>query len=250
MTELEEYLEVAGFEPRRSQTDLYEHLIGATQRGVIAQAGTGTGKSAAVISAAAHMARATQTQSLIVTPTLTLMNQYRDGDLPVAYDAFPDLVFAELRGRAHYWCEMTKSGYDVMQSDYFGGCDGADGGCTLSGWAGHDDCETGCQSEHEIRWNCEYQAAKSKAMLCPTMQRRLSRSSRNQSGCAGRASGPLSPPAMIQWTRIWPSVLSAICSSHVTSSSSGSMPWMAASTSAIAALHHSNCARVSRSLSR
>jgi Rad3-related DNA helicase len=165
MSELNEYLEAAGFQPRKAQTDLYEHLIQADQRGVVAQAGTGTGKSAAVIAAAAHQSRTHFSQSIIVTPTLTLMNQYRDGDIPIAEMAFPDLVFAELRGRAHYWCEMTKSGYDVMQMDYFGGCDGAEAGCSLKGWAGHDDeCEPGCDEDHPLRWNCLYQAAKQNAM--------------------------------------------------------------------------------------
>lgn len=164
MTELEEYLEQAGFTPRKAQTDLYEHLIAATTRGVVSQAGTGTGKSAAVISAAAHMSRTTHRQSLIVTPTLTLMNQYRDGDIPIADKAFPDLQFGELRGRSHYWCEMTKSGYDMMGSEYLGGCEGSDGGCSLRGWQGHEDCEPGCQDEHEIRWECGYQSAKAFAM--------------------------------------------------------------------------------------
>jgi Rad3-related DNA helicase len=165
MTALEEYLEAAGFQPRKAQTDLFTHLISTDHRGVVAQAGTGTGKSAAVISAAAHQARnAYQEQSIIVTPTLTLMNQYRDGDIPIAEKAFPDLRFAELRGRAHYWCEMTKSGYDLMQVEYYGGCDGSEAGCSLRGWAGHEDCESGCDDEHEIRWLCEYQASKKAAM--------------------------------------------------------------------------------------
>lgn len=165
MTELEQYLEQAGFSPRKAQTDLYEHLIRADERGVVAQAGTGTGKSAAVISAAAHRARVSGMQSIIVTPTLTLMNQYRDGDIPVAEKAFDDLRFAELRGRAHYWCEMTKSGYDVMGTEYLGGCEGSDAGCSLRGWAGHDDeCDAPCHFEHELRWLCEYQAAKAYAM--------------------------------------------------------------------------------------
>ena len=165
MTELQEYLAQAGYGERKAQTDLYAHLIAADHRGVVAQAGTGTGKSAAIISAAAHQARALGEQSIIVTPTLTLMNQYRDGDLPVAQAAFKDLRFAELRGRTHYWCEMTKSGYDVMGTDYFGGCEGRDAGCSLKGWAGHDDgCEPGCDLEHGERWECGYQEAKLNAM--------------------------------------------------------------------------------------
>lgn len=166
MTELQEYLAAAGYAPRGAQTALYDHLITATNSGVIAQAGTGTGKSAAVISAAAHRSRATGNQSIIVTPTLTLMNQYLEGDIPVADQAFSDLFFAELRGRAHYLCEMTRGGYEAVGMEYTGGCDGSDGGCTLRGWAGCDDaCEPGCQDEHEKRWDCKYQEAKTRAML-------------------------------------------------------------------------------------
>ena len=164
-TALEQYLAQAGFGPRKAQTDLFSHLITADNQGVVAQAGTGTGKSAAVISAAAHMARTTHRQSIIVTPTLTLMNQYRDGDIPVAQEAFEDLRFAELRGRSHYWCEMTKSGYDLMGVDYYGGCEGSDAGCSLRGWGGHgDECDKPCEEVHEIAWLCEYQAAKIGAM--------------------------------------------------------------------------------------
>lgn len=161
MTELDEYLAIAGFSPRPAQTALYEHLITATCDGVIAQAGTGTGKSAAVISAAAHQARIFGTQSIIVTPTLTLMSQYRDGDVPIARQAFEDLTFTELRGRAHYWCEMASISSRVAGAEYRGGCEGSDGGCTQKGWAGHSDlCEPDCQAEHEKRWDCGYQQAK------------------------------------------------------------------------------------------
>lgn len=171
MTELDQYLAVAGFSPRQSQTDLYAHLIQADQRGVVAQAGTGTGKSAAIISAAAHQARAHATQSLIVTPTLTLMNQYRDGDLPVAYEAFPDLKFAELRGRSHYWCEMTATQWDLLgMGDYEQGCDGQDAGCTKAEWLGHDDdCNlddvmAGTCAHPSPTYECGYLSAKRKAM--------------------------------------------------------------------------------------
>jgi Rad3-related DNA helicase len=161
MTELNDYLSSAGFSPRRSQTELYDHLITATHDGVIAQAGTGTGKSAAIISAAAHQSHEWGTQSIIVTPTLTLMNQYRDGDLPIARQAFDDLLFAEVRGRTHYICEMARASYQVIGLEYRGGCEGSDGGCTQKGWAGHgDSCALDCDIEHEKRWECGYQQAK------------------------------------------------------------------------------------------
>lgn len=159
MTELEEYLAAAGFGPRRAQTDLYDHLISATKTGVIAQAGTGTGKSAAIISAAAHRARLTGRQSIIVTPTLTLMNQYRDGDIPIAEEAFRDLLIGELRGRAHYHCDVARDSAALIGLDYTIGCEGGDGGCTAAHWA---DLE-GTPEPGEIimpAYRCDYQAAK------------------------------------------------------------------------------------------
>lgn len=165
MNELEQLLATAGFEPRRPQVALFEHLISATRQGVVAQAGTGTGKSLAILAAAANRARATGRQSIVITPTLTLMNQYRDGDTPIAQKAFDDLEFAELRGRAHYWCEMTKSGNDVMGTEYFGGCLGRDAGCSMKGQNGCDEsCDESCEGVHEKRWHCEYQDAKRAAM--------------------------------------------------------------------------------------
>lgn len=148
MNELEQYLAAAGFSPRRAQTDLYEHLVSATNRGVVSQAGTGTGKSAAVIAAAAHQARVYGTQSIIVTPTLTLMNQYRDGDVPIAQMAYDDLTITELRGRRHYWCELADSSANMLGIDYVEGCDGSDGGCTEKNWL-------------ELEYRCDYQQAKS-----------------------------------------------------------------------------------------
>ena len=160
-TELQQYLEAAGYTERVSQTKLYEHLILADRTGVIAQAGTGTGKSAGVIAAAAHQARLYAAQSVIVTPTLTLMNQYRDGELPVARKAYPDLAFAEVRGMAHYHCEQTASGYTELGLEYRGGCGGFEGGCTRKGFEGHDDmCEPDCMERHEWRWECGYREAR------------------------------------------------------------------------------------------
>lgn len=166
MTELQQILDARGYSSRPAQERLFSHLIDPRYpSGVIAQAGTGTGKSMAVLAAAANQARALASQSIVVTPTLTLMNQYRDGDTPWAAKAFDDLEFAELRGRAHYHCEMTKSGFDVMGAPYFGGCGGADAGCSAKGQKGCDDeCDEVCPGNHTERWACEYQDAKRAAM--------------------------------------------------------------------------------------
>lgn len=166
VNELQEYLQAAGYGERKAQTLLYEHLITATTDGVVAQAGTGTGKSAGIIAAAAHKVRQTGQKSIIVTPTLTLMNQYRDGDVPVAMKAYEDLMITELRGRTHYYCEMTELGYRAISADYPGGCEGIDSGCSERGAMGHEEfCEPGCEEQHEGRWKCEYQTAKVMARL-------------------------------------------------------------------------------------
>ena len=128
---------------------------------MIAQAGTGTGKSAGILAASAHRARVSGEQSIIVTPTLTLMNQYRDGDVPVARRAYPDLAITEVRGMSHYFCEATQAGYDLLQVEYTQGCDGFEAGCTQRGWEGHEDhCEPDCDLEHGPRWECGYREAR------------------------------------------------------------------------------------------
>lgn len=155
MSELQQYLDVAGFGARAPQVSLYEHLITADRAGVIAQAGTGTGKSAAILAAAANRARATSSQSLVVTPTLTLMNQYRDGDVPRARQAYEDLEITELRGRAHYHCDLAKGNHEVRGVEYIIGCEGSDGGCAVAAWS-----EDGERGPFEPAYRCDYQLAK------------------------------------------------------------------------------------------
>ena len=160
MTELQQYLQTRGFGVREEQERLYAYLIGADASGVIAQAGTGVGKSAAIIAAAAHMARKTRTQSVIVTPTNMLASQYRDGEIPHARIAFPDLAFAEVRGKSHYYCDMTEKAMKLVGATYTGGCDGHDSGCTRREWGGHDAaCFPQCDVDHDPEWECGYRMA-------------------------------------------------------------------------------------------
>lgn len=161
MTELQQLLAARGFSSRPAQDRLYDHLITATDRGVIAQAGTGTGKSMGILAAAAHRARVSGEQSVIVTPTLTLMNQYRDGDTPWAERAFDDLRFQEIRGMAHYRCEQSIEVQAMVDIEHAGGCLGGDAGCTQKGWEGHDDgCANPCEEDHDKRWLCGYREAR------------------------------------------------------------------------------------------
>lgn len=173
MSELDEILAARGFEKRPAQDRLYKHLTSTHEDGllrehggVIAQAGTGTGKSLAILAAAAHHARWSGEQSIIVTPTLTLMNQYRDGDTPWAVKAFPDLSFAEVRGMAHYRCERSVEVQAMIDVDHDLGCLGFDVGCTQTGWEGHTDaCEEGCTILHDLEYECGYRRARYEAKL-------------------------------------------------------------------------------------
>lgn len=115
-----------------------------------------------ILAAAAHMARTTGEQSVVVTPTLTLMNQYRDGDTPWARKAFPDLKFAEVRGMAHYYCQQSVAFQGALDIEHVGGCLGRDGECSQKGWEGHDDhCPEGCDTLHDGgRWECGYRQAR------------------------------------------------------------------------------------------
>jgi len=161
VTELDEILAARGFQHRPAQDRLYTHLTRLNESGVIAQAGTGTGKSMGILAAAAHSARETGEQSVIVTPTLTLMNQYRDGDTPWAIKAYPDLAFAEVRGMRHYTCQQTLEIQTGMNLEYTGGCMGLDAACTQTGWEGHNDgCMDGCEIMHGPRWECGYRQAR------------------------------------------------------------------------------------------
>ena len=168
MSELKQLLEVRGFNSRPAQQRLFKHLTsieedGAIREygGVIAQAGTGTGKSMAILAAAAHHSRQTGEQSIIVTPTLTLMNQYRDGDTPWAAKAFDDLAFAEVRGMAHYRCEMSIEVQALIGVEHEGGCLGFDVGCTQKGWEGHTQaCEDDCDFPHPHEYECGYRRAR------------------------------------------------------------------------------------------
>lgn len=103
MNPLEKILEHIGFTPRPQQQKLYEQLLGADEAGVVVQAGTGTGKSLAVLAAAVHWRRTTGCPSLVVTPTNVLMDQYLGVDAPRVSAAL-GVNIQSLKGRNRYLC--------------------------------------------------------------------------------------------------------------------------------------------------
>lgn len=137
--ELTELLDHIGYDERPQQTRLFEHLITLDNTGVIAQAGTGVGKSIAVLAAAVHLYRKYEKQVLIVTPLISLMDQYMRSDVPSTAKCF-GISIEELRGKRHYPCELDEDG-----------CPGHDGGCTAEEWvAGNHWCNYREQKERAM----------------------------------------------------------------------------------------------------
>lgn len=106
MSTLTQILDHIGFAPRPQQLALYEALKtiddpGAT--GVVAQAGTGTGKSIAVLAAAYDASVAHRKPTLVITPTNILMSQYTTTDAPRVSEAL-GITIKSLKGRNRYLC--------------------------------------------------------------------------------------------------------------------------------------------------
>lgn len=104
MTYLDDVLEQRGFAHRPQQDALFEHLRSGDA--VISQAGTGTGKSLAVLSAALHRFDDTGRPALIVCPTNILLDQYAHKDGPAFSEATGGVV-RTLKGRRHYLCSSS-----------------------------------------------------------------------------------------------------------------------------------------------
>lgn len=142
-SELSTLLAHQGYAPRPQQVALFEHLIGLDNTGVIAQAGTGVGKSIAVLAAAVRLHQETEKQALIVTPTRILMDQYLRSDAPATAACF-DLSVEELRGKRWYACARS------AKIDPEAGCLGRDSNCTEMEWT-------------KEGYECLYQEAKLRA---------------------------------------------------------------------------------------
>jgi Rad3-related DNA helicase len=141
MTELTTLLQHIGYSERAPQTKLYEHLITMDHDGVIAQAGTGVGKSIAILAAAAHLRAKWDHQVLVVTPTRVLMDQYMASDAPKTGECF-GLDVRELRGKRWYYCQVSA---EMGAEDE--GCLGRDGDCTETRWL-------------KEKYRCDYREAK------------------------------------------------------------------------------------------
>lgn len=112
------FLESVGFEARAPQSELVEAITeileDSEQAFLIADAGTGTGKSAAASVPGIALAKETGKPIIISTATKNLQGQYFKSDLPMITGAFPlDLLpprersvptYTVLKGKGNYIC--------------------------------------------------------------------------------------------------------------------------------------------------
>jgi len=113
-TTLQTVLDHLGYSGRPQQARLFEALTAGDD--VIAQAGTGVGKSLAVLSAAVDASRAAGRPALVVAPTNILLDQYADKDAPAVEEATGAKV-RPLKGRAHYLCSSAPGWMDQALAD-------------------------------------------------------------------------------------------------------------------------------------
>lgn len=100
----EDVLAGLGYAPRPQQTELVR-VARETMRGGqrFVQAGTGTGKSYAVLSVALEHARQTGMPSVVICPNNTLIDQYVTKDAP-AVNGIAGGKFVHIKGRNRYVC--------------------------------------------------------------------------------------------------------------------------------------------------
>lgn len=101
-----------GYQPRKQQIDLAEEILKSLYNGehLLAEAGTGTGKSFAYLMAAALWALEEDKTVLISTNTIPLQSQLLEKDLPVVDKVMKQLGYDGLKyelakGRTHYICK-------------------------------------------------------------------------------------------------------------------------------------------------
>lgn len=107
-------MESMGLEPRSQQSKLVDLIRGTVSNGGVKfiQAGTGTGKSFAILPSALEAARETGRPSIVVCPNNSLINQYVNKDRPKIQDAVGG-KFVYIKGRSNYLCISSKGMQDL-----------------------------------------------------------------------------------------------------------------------------------------
>ena len=103
-------MQAMGLTPRPQQTKLVEFIRNTVEIGGVkfVQAGTGTGKSFAILTTALEAARLTKSPSVVVCPNNSLIDQYVIKDAPRIKQSTGG-KFVYVKGRSRYLCSQSKA---------------------------------------------------------------------------------------------------------------------------------------------
>src|SRR5262245_25066895 len=143
-------LVLEGFEVREEQRALAAAVAEALGEGrhLVAEAGTGTGKSLAYLLPALLSGK----RVVVATATKALQAQLAGQDIPVAAAVVErDVEFAVLKGRENYLCRRNLHGFELLGSALFRTDDDARQFDRIQGWI--ETTATGDRAELELEPN-------------------------------------------------------------------------------------------------
>lgn len=112
--------EYENYESREAQEQMIEHILSAfeTQKHLMVEAGTGTGKSLAYLIPALYYGIMHDEKVVVSTHTINLQEQLRTRDVPLLQRIFPvPFQAATLKGRSHYMC-LRKFEHIIQMKDF------------------------------------------------------------------------------------------------------------------------------------
>src|SRR5204862_4652572 len=133
-----------GYEPRPEQATLADAVGTALAAGehLLAEAGTGTGKSLAYLIPALESGR----RVVVSTATKALQEQLLTKDVPIAAAALGrEIRVAVLKGRQNYLCRKSVGGFELLGAELFPRAEDAAGFEAMRPWI--ESTETGDRAE-------------------------------------------------------------------------------------------------------
>lgn len=114
----ESAMQSMGLEPRPQQSKLVDFIRQNLQVGGVkfVQAGTGTGKSFAILTTALEHARNRRMPSVVICPNNALIDQYVNKDAP-RINAAVGGTFAYIKGRSRYLCAESRGLHETAGDD-------------------------------------------------------------------------------------------------------------------------------------
>jgi len=135
------------YEPRPQQAELAAAVAAALRggRSLVAEAGTGTGKSLAYLIPALESGL----RIVVATATKALQQQLLGNDVPLAAAALGrEVDVAVLKGRQNYLCRKTLHGFELLGSELFARAEEASAFRAMQPWL--DSTETGDRAELDL----------------------------------------------------------------------------------------------------